>query len=110
MRAARSLKYKASTMLAEVTGLKAVTVRAHENGQNGMTHKIASQYAAALDVTPEWLLYGSGSFGDRPVSDTSPKFSLETTAPGRARISIVEAEVSMDAALKIGALLSEGAQ
>lgn len=34
------------------------TVRAHENGQNGIKAPMAQRYARALGVSPEWLLYG----------------------------------------------------
>lgn len=34
------------------------TVRAHENGQNGIKAPMAERYGRALNVSPEWLLYG----------------------------------------------------
>ena len=38
------------------------TVRAHENGQNGIRSAQAARYAAELKVAPEWLLYGQGEY------------------------------------------------
>lgn len=50
--------------LAERVQKAASTVRAHENGQNGIKAPMADRYARALGVSPEWLLYGR-SPGDR---------------------------------------------
>jgi transcriptional regulator with XRE-family HTH domain len=51
--------------LAERIEKAASTVRAHENGQNGIKAPMAARYARALSVTPEWLLYGKVA-GQRP--------------------------------------------
>lgn len=39
------------------------TYRAHENGQNGISVKMATKYAAAFNVSLEWLLNG----GESPI-------------------------------------------
>lgn len=46
--------------LAERVGKAASSVRAHENGQNGIKAPVAAQYATALGVAPEEILFGSG--------------------------------------------------
>ena len=46
--------------LALAIGRAASTVRAHENGQNKITAEMADAYAAALCVSPAWLLWGEG--------------------------------------------------
>ena len=42
------------------------TVRAHENGQNGIKPGMAAKYAAIYRTTPEWVLFG---IGDEPSKD-----------------------------------------
>jgi transcriptional regulator with XRE-family HTH domain len=58
LRAARVAAELSVEQLAERIEKAASTVRAHENGQNGIKAPMAARYARALNVTPEWLLYG----------------------------------------------------
>lgn len=44
--------------VAQRLGVADPTVRAHENGQNGLPAPQAEKYARILGVTPEWLLWG----------------------------------------------------
>lgn len=46
--------------LAEAVGISASSVRAHENGQNGIRPPMAQRYASALGVTPEEILFVGG--------------------------------------------------
>lgn len=43
------------------------TYRSHENGQRGFRHDTAMIYARAFRVSPEWLMFGTGGPGQRPV-------------------------------------------
>jgi len=65
LRAARVAADLSVEQLAERIEKAASTVRAHENGQNGIKAPMAERYARALNVTPEWLLYGKAA-GQRP--------------------------------------------
>lgn len=47
------------------------TVRAHENGQNGIKAPMAARYARALSVSPEWLLYGRSPDQQGPLPELS---------------------------------------
>lgn len=48
-------------------GWTATTYRAHENGQRNIPRSKAPDYARAFRVSPEWLLYGRGDPGKKPV-------------------------------------------
>lgn len=50
--------YKRASHFAERVGVLPVTLRAHENGQNGFPRDTAKLYADALGVSVHWLLYG----------------------------------------------------
>lgn len=65
LRDARNAAKLSVEQLAERIEKAASTVRAHENGQNGIKAPMAERYARALGVTPEWLLYGKVA-GQRP--------------------------------------------
>lgn len=65
LRAARTEARLSVEQLAERIEKAPSTVRAHENGQNGIKPPMAARYARALNVTPEWLLYGKVA-GQRP--------------------------------------------
>lgn len=56
--------------LADAVGLAASSVRAHENGQNGIRATMAQRYATALGVTPEEILFTGGKAqpAQRPVT------------------------------------------
>ena len=58
LREARAKADLTVEQLAERVQKAASTVRAHENGQNGIKAPMAERYARALSVSPEWLLYG----------------------------------------------------
>lgn len=58
LREARTSAGLTVEQLAERVQKAASTVRAHENGQNGIKAPMAERYARALGVSPEWLLYG----------------------------------------------------
>lgn len=54
---ARSRKYPDAAAFARAAGVKPVTYRAYENGQNSYAAK-APDFAAKLGVTTDWLLKG----------------------------------------------------
>lgn len=58
LREARTNAGLSVEQLAERVQKAASTVRAHENGQNGIKPPMAQRYARAVGVSPEWLLYG----------------------------------------------------
>ena len=58
LKKARQGRFSTAAELARAVGMKEVTVRAHENGQNGVSMSNARKYARALGFTAEWLLYG----------------------------------------------------
>lgn len=69
LRATREQAKLTRDALAMRVGFAATTVRAHENGQNGIRPDAALAYAAALNIKPEWLLYGDGDpTGAYPVA------------------------------------------
>ena len=69
LRAARSNAGLSVEQLAERSGRAASTVRASENGQNGLGRKAAEAYAKSLRVSPEWLLFGVGDEStDAPIA------------------------------------------
>jgi len=61
LRDARTKAGLSVEQLAERVQKAASTVRAHENGQNGIKAPMAARYAKAVGVSPEWLLYGRAS-------------------------------------------------
>lgn len=58
------------------------TVRAHENGQNGIKAPMAARYARALGVSPEWLLYGRSPDDRGPLPELSELPLLANTQAG----------------------------
>lgn len=62
--------------LADAVGIAASSVRAHENGQNGIRANVAERYATALGVAPEDILF----VGDRVATSPRP-----TTSGGEVR-------------------------
>jgi SOS-response transcriptional repressor LexA len=58
------------------------TVRAHENGQNGIKAPMAARYARALGVSPEWLLYGRSPDDQGPLPELSELPLLANTQAG----------------------------
>ena len=60
LREARQRIFRSAAAAAEAMGLKAGTVRAHENGQNGVSLFDLEQYARRYGVTIDWLITGKG--------------------------------------------------
>ncbi|WP_167765261.1 MULTISPECIES: LexA family transcriptional regulator [unclassified Brevundimonas] len=59
--------------LAVRAGMAPSTIRAHENGQNGIRRPAAVKYARALATTPEWLMFGAGpEAADQAANDAAP--------------------------------------
>ncbi len=52
--------YKDAKSFAKAVGVKEVTYRAYEAGQNGFA-KHAAAFAEKLEVSPAWLLFGVGT-------------------------------------------------
>ena len=52
------------------------TYSGHENGSRGLKREVAARYAKAFGVTPEWLLFGSGTSDflheGHPAIETEP--------------------------------------
>lgn len=53
--------YEKATDAARARGWVEVTYRAHEGGRREITRDMASVYAAAFGVSPEWILFGTNS-------------------------------------------------
>lgn len=68
LRAMRKVRHLTVDQLAERSNRSQSTVRAHENGQNGIKPDAAEAYASVLKVAPEWILFGTGE----PEADASP--------------------------------------
>lgn len=51
--------FKSAKGAAEHFGFTVTTYSAHENGQNGLNRRVAKYYAACLNTTAEWLLFGT---------------------------------------------------
>lgn len=69
LRTARAAKFGTVADAARALNMKAVTIRAHESGQNGFTPAQAAKYAVAYGVHPNWILYGgAGPMGGEGVS------------------------------------------
>lgn len=58
LREARRRGGFSASELGAAVGLSESAVRNQENGTNGFSADTAKAYAALLDVTPEWLLFG----------------------------------------------------
>lgn len=61
--------------LAQRVGLRPSTVRAHENGQNGIKPKAAAAYASVFGVAPDYILFGGGTSQDR-TSVSAPSLEV----------------------------------
>lgn len=60
LKAARlSAGYKSAKGAAEHFGFTVTTYSAHENGQNGLSRRVAKYYGACFNTTAEWLLFGT---------------------------------------------------
>lgn len=69
LRAARTKAGVTRAQLATKLGISQSTLRAHENGQNGIQPSMAEQYASELGVAPQWILYGMGAGSPEPGLD-----------------------------------------
>lgn len=61
--------------LAVKAGMAPSTVRAHENGQNGIRLPAARKYARALSTTPEWIMFEAGG-SEAAANDAMPAARL----------------------------------
>lgn len=59
--------FETATDAARKFGWTVTTYRAHENGQRNIPRETAPAYARAFRVSPEWLLFGRGTAGKKPV-------------------------------------------
>lgn len=70
LKQARSKVFSSASAAAEALGMHANTVRAHENGQNGVGYDDLVRYCRRYGVNLEWLIVGVGpeaaqlSYGD----------------------------------------------
>lgn len=60
LKEARQRIYSTASEAAEALAMKAVTLRAHENGQNGINIYDLERYARRYGVNVQWLLSGTG--------------------------------------------------
>lgn len=74
LKAARTAASLTVDELAQRVERSPSSVRAHENGQNGISRAAASLYAGALGITPSWLLWGD----DRPEGLALPSLNTAT--------------------------------
>lgn len=58
--ARRAAGYETAAEAANAFGWKEPTYMSHENGSRGIRKEVAKRYAAALHVSPEWILLGVG--------------------------------------------------
>lgn len=82
LRDARERRKVSRAQLAAKLGVSQSTLRAHENGQNGIQPAMAGQYAAELGVSPQWILYGHGDLVD---GDSAPAKLSSIPVVGQAR-------------------------
>lgn len=59
--------YSDAASAARRFGWGQTTYRSHENGQRGYKLDKAVEYGRAFRVSPEWLLFGKGDNGKKPV-------------------------------------------
>lgn len=111
LRRARRKLNKSAGDLARLAGVSASAVRNQENGTNGIPAKAAEAYAAALGVTPQWILFGEGSgksFDSLDVARRMASMSpIQMTAlpNGRARLEL-SVTLPYSTALQILALVN----
>lgn len=58
LKEARRRKFKSAAAAARSLGMNEVTLRAHENGQNGLPIDVAMRYCTAYGIDINWLLRG----------------------------------------------------
>lgn len=61
LKTARELRFETAQEAADAMGVKYGTYAGHENGQRGITQKVAQRYADFYRVRVEWLLTGRGA-------------------------------------------------
>lgn len=113
LKEARARIFESAAEAARALGLKEVTVRAHESGQNGFPVQTAAKYAKAYGITLQWLLSGQGlelsaepqRFYREP-GVAAPVLSLAEIADGRARLTLC-VDLPMDVALHIISMVQE---
>jgi DNA-binding XRE family transcriptional regulator len=89
LKEARSKRFASAADAARAVGLNPVTVRAHENAQNGYPIAAAETYAAAYGVSADWLLLGSGSPpAHGPTRPDGAAVILHQMPNGKARLQI----------------------
>lgn len=111
LKSAREKVYPTAAQAARALGLNPVTVRAHENGQNGFQFSHADKYARAYSVSLGWLISGEGDGGHTvtPGPKVYPAANLMVSAApvtmtslgnGKARLEM-NMVVPMGVALKV---------
>lgn len=96
LRSSRKARFSSAAEAARALGMKDVTVRAHESGQNRFDQHDAERYAAAYGVSAAWLLFGDevGEKRTGPDLDYMIASTMDmATRHSRARIP-VEGEVA----------------
>lgn len=66
LKLARSRMFSTAAEAAQALNMKAVTLRAHENGQNAISVYDLERYARRFNVSIQWLLTGSGDLQPDP--------------------------------------------
>lgn len=83
--------FSSAANAAKRLGVPYQTYAAHENGNRAFKAELASRYAAAFKVEPEWLLFG----GVR--SETAPKIVQTGKEPGKNEELVAVYDVSASA-------------
>lgn len=82
LRKAREAAGLSAEELATRLGVSVSSIRAHENGQNGIRPHRAGAYAQALKVTPAFILYG-----DKATHGEAPSFAKTVRLPIRFTVA-----------------------
>lgn len=69
LREARAKVFPSAAAAAEALGMKAGTIRAHENGQNGIGYEDLVRYARRYGVQAMWLITGAAESAATPRYD-----------------------------------------
>lgn len=92
--------YRSARQFALKNGFEEGTYRSHENGQRGIPSHAAKQYAATLNVSASWILFGtespdgtkydypgkSGGLSDADYKGTAPRPEAMTQMQRMQRI------------------------
>lgn len=110
LKEARSRLYPSAASAARTVGLNPVTVRAHENAQNGFPVDVAKAYARAYGVTVDWLMFGGempdGTPNPPPPTEEAP-ITVEFRGDGTARLRL-DMDVPAPVAIQILTLVQGG--